>query len=186
MNGLEAYRFYMAVKTHFTNKNYDVFVNKGRFSNISEEAFLAKKNHKFFIGLSRKFEFSKDYIQFLVAASAYGKTEDIFDPIISFNHYQEWIKNKQKTTQVILDDISSMPTIMSRIQGDPPVIVKDVISGKIHIETAVAINRVNPFIKEAWFDKKYLIIGEMCLKIKKLDRFVKFNEQSVSEHLKDV
>lgn len=186
MTGLQAYRFYMAVKTHFTSKTFDVFTDKNKFSNITQDVFESKPYNHFFKSLAKKFKEPKELIQFLVASCAYGQINDIFDPIVSTNHFVEWKKNKQKTTRLILDDLYDYP-ISDRIIGDPPRILKDVITGIIHIETAVAINRFDPYIVDIFLNKKkYLILSEIAFKIKKLDRFVKFDEEVVEQYLQNV
>lgn len=182
MDDFLAYRLYRATKLHFTQKSYDVFITKGAVKGLTREYFETRKEAPWFRSLSKKFDTPKEYCQFCVAQVAYGSLNDIFDLDTAQSNYKEWTKNKQKLTQLIVDELQGVD-VDSLITGFPPNIIKKSIAKKIHIETAVAINRHRPFISDAILKKDYLIISEEALKIKKMDKFIKYNTEVISDIL---
>jgi hypothetical protein len=80
------------------------------------------------------------------------------------------------TTQLILDDLESIPSIEDYLSGDPCILQNKVSGGHINIETAVAINRVYKF-SNSWKDN--FVYSYLGLKIEKLDRFVSYNEEKI-------
>ena len=66
MTGFKAFRYYIAVKLHFNNKNFNVFENKGHVKG-SYAAFNARNDKYLFEKLARRFSKDQELIQFLVA-----------------------------------------------------------------------------------------------------------------------
>lgn len=183
MDEYAAYKLYAAIKLHFTQKSYDVFATRGAVKGLTPEKFRARKESGWFRVLARKFKEPKEFVQFVVACAAYGSTNDVFDLQTSFEHYAKWIKNKQKSTRLILDDLDLVDNLTPLITGTPPKIIEWVIAGKISIETAVAVNRHTPYLSEELFKEDYLIFSRVALTIKKLDRFVKYNTDEINSVL---
>lgn len=183
MDDFTAYRIYMAIKLHFGTKNYDVFASRGAVKGISRDNFSNRKGASWFKTLAKKFKDPQEYVQYLVANAAYGSVTDVFDLQTSFDNYSKWIKHKQMSTRLIKDNLSEYNTLSPKLEGTPPAILNDVISGKCHVETAVAINRYQPFISSEILDKDYLIFTREALRIKKLDRFVKYNTDEINSEI---
>lgn len=188
MDGFQAYKFYLATKLHFTQKNFDVFESKGNAKNCSLSAFERRKDRKWFELLARKFNTPQEYIQFLVASAAYGSLGNIYDLEKSFETHKEWKKNKEMMTRIIQRDIEDTKSIRDLLSGNPPQLIHLIVAGKIHIETAVALNRKMGFAS-SWINEKYFVFQEYPLRIMKLDKFVKYNEvvigQLIDEKLRD-
>ena len=178
-----AYKLYLAIKLHFGTKNYDVFESRGAVKGLTSDNFRNRKGASWFKTLGKKFSNPQEFVQYLVANAAYGNISDIFDLQTSFDNYSKWIKHKQMMTRLILDDLSQYDNLMPKIQGIPPSILNDTIAGKCHIETAVAINRYHPFIGSEILDTDYLIFTREALRIKKLDRFVKYNTDEINSEI---
>lgn len=179
MDDFTAYKLYLAIKLHFSQKSYDVFQTRGAVRGISYEAFKKKKEAAWFVGLSRKFNNPKEFVQYLVACAAYGSISDVFDYQTSFDNYALWLKNKQRTTRIILDDLDEIEDLSSLINDTPPKILRMLIADRIHVETAVAINRYKNFV-DPLLEQDYLIFSREGLRIKKLDRFVKYNTDEIN------
>jgi hypothetical protein len=180
MDGFTAFRLYFSLKLHFSSPSYDVFETRGYTKGISEATFEKRKDSKWFSFLGSKFSDKRDFVQYVVACIAYGEDRDIYDLQTANDHYERWTKNKQMTTQLIVDDLDKVTDLDRLLTGLPPPILNKVIAGKINIETAVAINQVRPFTSDVLFGKENLIFGKVALKIKKLDRFVKYNTEKIN------
>lgn len=175
MDSFTAYRLFQGVKLHFTNKTYDVFVTKGHIKGLNSETVQGKRDYPWFINLSKKFNNVQEYIQYCVAVNVYGSPSDIYDIDKSQDYYKLWLRNKSMLTRLIEEDIEQIDDLIDLITGDPPKILSNVISGKINIETATAINKIKPFISPKILKKDYLCFADIALKIIKLEKFLKYD-----------
>ena len=181
MNGYQVYRFYLAIKLHFTNPKYDVFENRGYVKNCTPESFQNRKGKSWFGSLAKRFKEPKDIVQYFVANQAYDG--DIFEPSIAEENYIRWKKHKEMMTYLIREDLEQIDDLRSYLSGEPCKLMKELSGRRINIETAVAINRKLQFA-DSW--KGNFTYPDLWLKIKKLDRFVKFNEQVIFEKIDEI
>ena len=91
MDGFKAYRYYLAIKLHFTTDKFDVFQNRGNVKG-TREAFNARNDRYIFEKLANKFDQDKDIIQFFVSNFAYGNGAAIYDGKEADDSYTEWLK----------------------------------------------------------------------------------------------
>lgn len=180
MNDFTAYRLYLAIKLHFSNEKYDVFMNRGKVARLTQENFSKKREAKWFHSLKKKFDSQKDYIQYLVACSAYGDSSDVFDIEKSFGHYERWVAFKQSSTYNITKELEEHD-IEALLNGTPPLILSRVVAGKLGIEAAVAINRATKFTDREGILTDHLLLSKIALKIKKLDKFVSYDDAKIFE-----
>lgn len=178
MNELDAFRIYMALKLHFSSKSYDVFESKGRVANINVEN-LEKNKTRFQMlrRVSRQFNTPADLVSYFVAQYAYANNSAIYNPMIAEENHDKWQGRKNSTTQNIIFQLEGFD-LDGIVREDPPEIFKLVMRDTIHIETAVALNKIRPYIKD-----NYLALGEMGFKIDKLRGFVKFDLVRVIQQL---
>ena len=181
MNGYQVYRFYLAIKLHFTNQKYDVFETRGFVKNCTPESFLRKPGKGLFEKLAKRFKEPKDIVQYFVANQAYDG--DIFEPSEAEENFVRWKKHKEMTTYLIREDLEKIEDLFAYLSGDPCKLMKEISGRRINIETAVAINRKLKFA-DGW--KGNFTYPDLWLKIKKLDRFVKFNEQVIFEKIDEI
>ena len=80
-------------------------------------------------------------------------------------------------------DLEKIEDLCVYLSGDPCKLMKEISGRRINIETAVAINRKLKFA-DSW--KGNFTYPTLWLKIKKLDRFVKFNEQVIFEKIDEI
>jgi hypothetical protein len=191
VDGFKAYRYYLAVKLHFTTEKYNVFETRGHVKG-TREAFNAKNDRYIFEKLANKYSTDKDIIQFFVANFAYGHNEVVYNIQESETNYLKWMKTKQSISKIFVDDLATMLTsietsgILSTYlfnystDGDYPVALKLFIGGKISIETLRIIDDVYPIL-EAW--KKNSAAASIWdtdfRRIKKLQGFVKYDSSKI-------
>jgi hypothetical protein len=66
MDGFKAYRYYLAIKLHFTSDKFNVFENRGNVKG-TREAFTARNDRYIFEKLANKYNDDREIIQFFVA-----------------------------------------------------------------------------------------------------------------------
>jgi hypothetical protein len=179
MDGYTAWKLHRAIKFHLLSLKYDVFAHNGATKNSEISHFLKLTDRKIFEFIGKQFERPNDAVQFFVANIAYSGGDVIRDFSLSWDNYKLWMKHKESMTKTVKDQIE-LVNFSSDLNGNPPKLLTDILAGRILPETAVAINRYVPFI-DTWLDKDYFGSGKLPCIIKKLDRFVKFNTETIVE-----
>lgn len=181
MSPYQAYKFYLAIKLHFTVDSYDVFETRGAVRVCSASAFETNKMRGRFAFIAREHPEPKSIVQFFVACFAYSA--NVFDHQESKEAHAKWMKHKEMMTSMILDDLDTVDDITSALVGTPCKLMKMISGGHINIETAVAINRKMNFV-EGW--KHNFTHPSLYIRIKKLDRFISFNEEKVYTRISEM
>ena len=190
MDGFKAYRYYLAIKLHFTSEKFNVFENRGNVKG-SREAFNARNDRYIFEKLARKFSNDREIIQFFVSNFAYGNESAIYAGQEADDNLNEWNKRKQSITKIFIDDLASLLTYVEINKlptssifdfnfSEYPAALKLFLGNKISIETLVIINELDHII-EHWLDNptvQHIWNGEL-LRIKKLTGFVKYDKDKL-------
>jgi hypothetical protein len=199
MDGFKAYRYYLAIKLHFTTDRFNVFENRGNVRG-TREAFNARNDRYIFEKLASKRPDDKDIIQFFVANFAYGNDQAIYAGQEADDNYLQWQKRKQSMTKIFVDDLATLIThveinklkptaIFQFTENEYPVALNLFVGGKIAIETLNIINDQTGILDE-WATHasvKYIWEDELR-RIKKLTGFVKYDKIKIGkifEHFKE-
>ena len=190
MDGFKAYRYYLAIKLHFTSEKFNVFENRGNVKG-SREAFNARNDRYIFEKLARKIGNDRDIIQFFVSNFAYGNESAIYAGQEADDNLNEWNKRKQSITKIFIDDLATLLTyfeinkltsssIFDFNFNEYPAALKLWLGGKISIETLVIVNELDHIV-EHWLDNSSVqhIWGSELLRIKKLTGFVKYDKEKL-------
>lgn len=190
MDGFKAYRYYLALKLHFTSEKFNVFENRGNVKG-SREAFEARNDRYIFEKLARKIGNDRDIIQFFVANFAYGNESAIYAGQEADDNLAEWNKRKQSITKIFIDDLASLLTYVEINKlptssifdfnfNEYPAALKLFLGNKISIETLVIINELDHVV-EHWLDNPTVqhIWSNELLRIKKLIGFVKYDKDKL-------
>ena len=191
ITGFTLFKYDKAVKLHFTNKKYNLFDYKGKTNGVSFENFLARRDYNIYNAIARKFETDAQSIQFLVANYAY-KNDPIYNIASSDNNFITWTKRKQSITNTFKNDIDNVILVMEKKsmscmdiidnRKDIPELFKMYLQNNITVESLFILNKFLPFI-DNWESTLETVWGKDLLIIKKLERFVKYNEDTIKEIL---
>jgi hypothetical protein len=191
ITGFTLFKYDKAVKLHFTNKKYNLFDYKGKTNGVSFENFLARRDYNIYNAIARKFETDTQSIQFLVANYAY-KNDPIYNIASSDNNFITWTKRKQSITNTFKNDIDNVILVMEKKsmscmdmidnRKDIPELFKMYLQNNITVESLFILNKFLPFI-DNWESTLETVWGTDLLIIKKLERFVKYNEDTIKEIL---
>ena len=192
MDGYKAYRYYLAIKLHFTTDKFDVFQNRGNVKG-TREAFNARNDRYIFEKLAQKHSDDKEIIQFFVSNFAYGNDTAIYAGQEAEDNFMQWNKRKQSITKIFVDDLATLLThietnrlkhsaIFEFTENEYPVALKMFVGGKISIETLRIIDDFTDIL-EKWnqnLSVKYIWDNEMS-RIKKLTGFVKYDKIKIEK-----
>lgn len=188
VNGFSFFKYERVVKLHFTTENYNLFEQKAVARGLTFEKFLAKRDYIIYNALARKFSTDQQAIAFLVANYAYKNDNPIHNIASSDRNYVIWTKRKQSMTNTFREDLDKIALYLEQknlstdilfdSKGKIPELFKIYLSGNVTIETMYLINKLYPYVEE-WKKEHSLIWGKEFLLIQKLDRFIKFDEETL-------
>ena len=187
MDGFKAYRYYLAIKLHFTTDKFNVFENRGHVRG-TREAFNARNDRYIFEKLAQKMPDDREIIQYFTSNFAYGNDAAIYAGQEADDNYLQWQKRKQSITKIFIDDLASLMThievnklkstaLFNFTDSEYPVALKMFVGSKITIETLRIIDDFTGIIDE-WKNHssvKYIWDDELR-RVTKLTGFVKYDK----------
>lgn len=178
MDGYSAWKLHRAIKFHLLTLRYDIFKHRTETKNSDIENFLKQSDRKIFEFIGKQFERPYDAVQFFVANIAYTGNDGIYESGLAWQNYLLWVKHKESLTKLISDDLEVIDLQKDILESNPPRLLSLILAGKVLPETAVAINRVKPFVDD-WLKKDFFGVGNYPLIIKKLDKFVNYDTEKI-------
>lgn len=185
MDGFKAYKYFMAIKLHFTSEKYDVFEKNGRVSGT--RATFEKRNDRFlFEKLGNKFSAEQEYIQFLVANFAYGHKNVVYSNE-SDEYYHTWMKRKESMSQIFQNDLNEIILHLEKnhlkeedlysTESGIPELLSMYVGGYITLETMVILQNLEDYLPK--WESLIMLWHDHFLTIRKANRFVKYNENRI-------
>lgn len=190
MNGFKAYRYYLALKLHFTTDKFNVFENKGNVRG-SYESFNARNDKHLFDKLARKFDKDQELIQFMVSQFVYNNPNFIYELEQADDNYIEWCKVKQSITKVFQDDLNQLQLeaekngytvddLFNCTLNDFPVIIKLYLGKRIQPQTlAILISMGTPVAELSNNQHIGLLLDNELRVINKTIGFFKYDKEKL-------
>lgn len=196
MEPFRVFKYYLALKLHFTTDGYDIVKNKGRVK-ATEEAFKRRKDIYAITKISKTYN-DEEVVNFMVSNFVSGdKWGGVFDSEAK-GRYLGW-KNKiealsynfKNDMKEILDglDLSRFDeeSIFKVLPDEHPYIIKAYLSKKISIETLVILNKLFKFTDK--FDTEIaeqVVWPDISRLIKKYHPFLRINKESYNALLRRI
>ena len=181
----------MAIKLHFTQKKFDVFINPNINCNI--ETFEKRNDKLLFDKLSRKFPKDNDLIQYYVASFANGFDAVVYSEQEGADYYQEWIKRKESITKAFSDDLNLVVLYSQKNKlkknnvlefdfGIPPALLNLYLGKYISIQSVRILDDYLRFIEE-WKTAQFVssFWDADILRVEKLTKFVKYDKIKIGK-----
>ena len=191
MEPFEVYRYYLALRLHFTTDSYDVIKQQGRVR-ATRNSFLKRRD---LLSINRVAETysDKDIVDFLVANFVSGdRWGGVFD-VESKDRYQGWKKRIESISYTFKKEIDKAVTysdkngitfdqLFSCNNGQHPPIVKMYLRNDISIESLVILNKLNNFTDQLDQDlKDDLVWPDTSRIIKKYSPFLEIKKDKYNE-----
>lgn len=183
MDGFEAYKQYLALKSHFTTKTYDYFKYGGAIK-AKKDSFDCRRDKYFFTKLARR----KDLTGFLVAMFVYGKKDlwvgDIVRNEETENLYRKWSKVKESLTYIFMNDLEKfnedLVSSFVVVDHQHPHALKLLLRDEIHIETFIIMNDILRFTS-SWNREMHdpIVWPEIRQKCKKYHPFLQYDKDKL-------
>ena len=182
MDGFRAYKYYAALKLHFTSKSYSVFKHKGRVK-CSREKFDSRNDRYLFEKLGQRFESEREYILYIASNMLYGHMNVVYDTTTGDANYKEFIRRRQSMTNIFRDDLHNAINAGAQYNFASqkiPDIIQLWLAGKITTETMSILNDLDGIVEKTRRSGHLaLLLGDELLKIEKAKGFVKYDSYKV-------
>lgn len=182
MDPFEVFRVYLALKLHFTTKEYDITKTDGAVRG-KKETFLKRKDLTSIRKLARDYK-RADIVDILVANFVDGnKWGGVFDAQC-IETYKKWLTTKQKMLYNFSTDLDNVlfrmekDNLKSAInEGTHPLIFRMFMGREVSLETLVMLEKLRPFVDKHSND---FVLEEICLLISKYKPFVRFDKDIIN------
>jgi hypothetical protein len=191
MTGYKAFRYYVALKLHFSKDKFDVFQNRGNIKG-SFEAFNARNDRYMFEKLARKYDTDQELIQFFVSNFAYGNTDMVYGMEQGEENYIVWKRRKESITHLFKSDLDSvqleaeknkldMAGMFYFLDNNYPYLLKMYLGKQVSIETLHIINLEQDIIANWKMDSRSVMLEDELRRIEKLRGFVKYDREKIQK-----
>ena len=181
MDGFAAFKYYVALKLHFSNPKFNVFANKARLKG-TRDTYGNRPDVKLFEKLARQFD-DRQYIQYIASNLMYGNTDPIYNHAEAMDNYKEFLKRKQSITRVFANDLDTILNSGAKYNFSGliiPDVIQLLLAGKITLETVVILDSLDDLVTKVRQNNQIvLLLGDELIKIEKAHGFVKFNMDKV-------
>ena len=191
MEPFEVYRYYLALRLHFTTDSYNVIEQKGRVR-ATKNSFLKRKDLLSIRRVAETYS-DKDIVDFLVANFVSGdRWGGVFD-VESKDRYQGWKKRIESISYTFKKEIDKAVAYADKLgitfnqlfycnNGQHPFIIKMYLRNDISIETLVILNKLNNFTDQLDQDlKDDLVWPDTSRIIKKYSPFLEIKKDKYNE-----
>lgn len=190
MNGFKAYKYYMAVKLHFTTDKFNVFENGGRVKGTLD-AFKNRSDRFQFEQIAHKIPEDQKLIQFYVANFAYGYQHAVWAHEDAQENYLTWVKRKESIAYIFKKDTDAIilhcekeklnkQKLFSFYGGNYPELLKLYVGKHITLETMRILDDYTKYLDE-WKqnDSLALLWTDERRRIEKAKGFVKYDAKRI-------
>lgn len=194
MEPFEVYRYYLALRLHFTTDQYDVIKQQGRVR-ASKQSFFKRKDLLAIRKIAESYS-DRDIVDFLVANFVSGdRWGGVFDSE-SKDRYLQWKKRMESISYTFKREVDKCVLAMEKqgikftdlftsIGGQHPPIVKLYLRNDVSIETLVILNKLNKFTEQLDVDlKDDLVWPDISRIIKKYSPFLNIQKDKYNELLR--
>jgi hypothetical protein len=190
VDGFKAYKYYIAIKLHFSKDSFDVFKNRGAVKG-TREAFSARNDRYMFEKLARKYPVDKEIIQYFVANFAYGSDSVVYSQEEAESNLLEWTRRKESITKIFSDDCGTIlmdaykkklkeESIINFTSNQYPSILTLYLGKQITLETLRILDDFNPVVDNWKNNSSMLLLWENEIRrVEKARGFVKYDAQRV-------
>jgi len=175
LDGFKAYKYYMAIKLHFTSPKYNVFVTRGHVKG-TYDAFAGRNDRMLFEKLARQYPNDRECIQYIASNFMYGNSNVVYHTDESLANYKEYLRRKQSLTHIFTNDLHTIIDSGAHYEFSGlkiPDVLQLLMAKRITLETVVILNSIDHFVDSLKQGAVALLLGDELMKIEKSKGFVK-------------
>jgi len=188
-DAFEAYQQFLALHSHFYQKNYDYFKYNKKIR-ASYERFLNRKDKYFFRKLAKEKDIEGFVVSNILASTKKIWIMDLFDEKAEEN-YIDWKKQKESLFYNFKEDLSILHNDVSMSilvkNGQHPLLLKQYLSKSISINTLIILDSCL-HIFDYWNThiQDNVVWPEEYMKLVKYRSFLSFDKAKYKNYLVDI
>lgn len=178
MEPFEAFRYYQSLKLHFEQESYDAPKYNYKTS-VKPQSFWKRKDKYFFAKIGRMFDTPPELINYY-AAHFVADNKWVGDMLGNDHVYRDWQKRTESMGYNFEQDLNKVNVDsfdqLFELGNQYPKVVESYLSGDIHIESVVILNKLTNFMSRA--DKKVsdpILWPDVSRKIRKYSLLMNVN-----------
>ena len=192
MNGFKAYRYYIALKLHFTKDKFNVFENNGNVKG-SYETFQARNDSYLFEKLGKRHPADHELIQFYVSNMVLGDASTIYNDGVAEENFKQWLGWKESITYNFKEDLHklelevekngySADELFNCTLNDFPIIIKLYLGKQINPITMAMITDMYEPAGE-WLNNPTLslVLEQEIRTLYKMKGFFKYDKEKIEK-----
>ena len=182
MNSFECYQYYLALKLHFSDLNYDCF--KYNFKVKADINSFNSRRDKFFFEKLAKHQNPKDFLlaNFVLVSKAYIR--DLVYGEEAKTTYKQWLSTKESLSYRFNEELSGLKENFNDNfichNNSHPHLLKLYLGEKISLETLCILCDITGCLKH--WDKKLvddIVYKDIGMLIKKYTPFIVFDRENI-------
>ncbi len=184
MEPFEAFRYYQSLKLHFEQESYDAPKYNYKTS-ARPQSFWKRKDKYFFAKIGRMFDTPPELINYY-AAHFVADNKWVGDMLGNDHVYRDWQKRTESLGYNFQQDLDKVNVDsfdqLFEIGNQYPKVVESYLSGDIHIESVVILNKLTNFMSRA--DKKVsdpILWPDVSRKIRKYSLLMNVNVEKMKK-----
>lgn len=179
-DAFEAYRLYVALRSHFNTKSYDYFKYEGRVR-TAKSSFLKRPDQFWFHKLAQR----RDKFEFLLSNFVYGSDNwigSILQNVESERNLKDYIKTRDSLSYTFKNDLNrfgcSFDSSLEVKEGQHPLLLKLLLRKQITLETFTILEDLCGFTKK-WNRRIHdtVVWPAACFKVNKYKPFVQYDRE---------
>ena len=180
----EAYKEYLAIKSHFSKGSYDYHKYNGKM-NVKQESFNVRKDKLFYEKLAKH----NDLTNFLVANLSENEKTYIRDLVYSSeadNRYNEWLKRQQSLTYLIKSELGKLEFEFDKNfickDHQHPILLRKFLGKDISLETICLLLELSGALK--YWNKELkddIIWNSIKIKLIKYSPFINIDRKHIKK-----
>lgn len=191
MEPYDVYRYYLALRLHFTTDQYDIVKQRGRVR-ASKQSFLKRKDLLSINKIAKTYNDS-DVVNFLVANFVSGdRWGGVFD-VEAADRYVGWKRRTESMQYMFTQDLDGICNAVAKngcefdvvfdcSTDQHPLLLKLYLRGAISVETLVILDSIYNYVQV--FDqhlKDDIVWPDVSRVVKKYKPFLKFSKDKYNE-----
>lgn len=188
MNAFECYQTYLALKQHFTNKDYDYHKYRGKV-NASVDSFRNRKDRFFFEKIAKHPDVS-GFLLSNIVTNPNSYVRDLAYNEQSKKTYVDWLKKKESISYHFTEQLKTLDndlkTTLVPFSAQHPKIIREYLGGRVSLETLCIICDITKCV--SYWEKQQLndtIFDDVVLLVKKYIPFITYNKKSLTKIVRD-
>ena len=184
MEPFEAFRYYQSLKLHFEQESYDAPKYNYKTS-VKPQSFWKRKDKYFFAKIGRMFDTPPELINYY-AAHFVADNKWVGDMLGNDHVYRDWQKRTESMGYNFEQDLNKVNVDsfdqLFELGNQYPKVVESYLSGDIHIESVVILNKLTNFMSRA--DKKVsdpILWPDVSRKIRKYSLLMNVNIEKMKK-----